>query len=91
MAWPGKIVLHQITHSAGSGRVLDSELAPEFDERGRVEQLLDDRPLISWVNAVEVYHRVERDHGVLRGRRSARRIAHPVRAGSARHRRPFWK
>ena len=29
----------------------------------RVEQLLSDRPLMSWVNAVEVYYRVERDHG----------------------------
>jgi predicted nucleic acid-binding protein len=28
----------------------------------RVEQSLEDRPLISWVNAVEVYYRVERDH-----------------------------
>jgi uncharacterized protein with PIN domain len=29
----------------------------------RIEQLLGDRPSMSWVNAVEVYHRVERDHG----------------------------
>jgi predicted nucleic acid-binding protein len=29
----------------------------------RIEQSLKDRPLISWVNAVEVYYRVERDHG----------------------------
>jgi uncharacterized protein with PIN domain len=29
----------------------------------RIEQLLSDRPLMSWVNAVEVYYRVERDHG----------------------------
>lgn len=29
----------------------------------RVEQLIADRPLMSWVNAVEVYYRVERDHG----------------------------
>jgi predicted nucleic acid-binding protein len=29
----------------------------------RVDQSLKDRPLISWVNAVEVYYRVERDHG----------------------------
>lgn len=29
----------------------------------RVEDLLEDRPAISWVNAVEVYYRVERDHG----------------------------
>lgn len=43
----------------------------------RVEQLLESRPLISWVNAVEVYYRVERDHGrneaddVLAGMRKA--------------------
>jgi uncharacterized protein with PIN domain len=29
----------------------------------RIERLLDSRPSISWVNAVEVYYRVERDHG----------------------------
>ena len=29
----------------------------------RVEQVLKDRPLMSWVNAVEVYYSVERDHG----------------------------
>ncbi len=29
----------------------------------RVESALQDRPIISWVNAVEVYYRVERDHG----------------------------
>ena len=30
---------------------------------GRVEGLLAERPVMSWVNAVEVYYRVERDHG----------------------------
>lgn len=30
---------------------------------GRIEHVLKDRPLMSWVNAVEVYYRVERDHG----------------------------
>ena len=30
---------------------------------GRIEQALEDRPVMSWVNAVEVYYRVERDHG----------------------------
>jgi uncharacterized protein with PIN domain len=30
---------------------------------GRIERLLVERPLMSWVNAVEVYYRVERDHG----------------------------
>ena len=29
----------------------------------RVEQLLASRPIASWVNLVEVYYRVERDHG----------------------------
>ena len=29
----------------------------------RVEAALPDRPVMSWVNAVEVYCRVERDHG----------------------------
>jgi predicted nucleic acid-binding protein len=43
----------------------------------RIEQALKDRPLMSWVNAVEVYYRVERDHGrdeadtVLAGMRKA--------------------
>ena len=29
----------------------------------RVEGLIDTRPVASWVNLVEVYYRVERDHG----------------------------
>lgn len=29
----------------------------------RVEVVLSSRPVISWVNAVEVYYRTERDHG----------------------------
>jgi len=29
----------------------------------RVERLLADRPVMSWINAVEVYYRLERDHG----------------------------
>ena len=29
----------------------------------RVEELLASRPIASWVNLVEVYYRVERDHG----------------------------
>ena len=46
-------------------------------ETRRIEQLLKGRPLISWINAVEVYYRVERDHGraeadeVLAGMRKA--------------------
>ena len=35
----------------------------ERPAQDRVEELLKDRPLISWVNAVEVYYCVERDHG----------------------------
>ena len=31
----------------------------------RVEATLPDRPVVSWVNLVEVYYRVERDHGRL--------------------------
>lgn len=34
----------------------------EQPARTRIDELLDDRPTISWVNAVEVYYRVERDH-----------------------------
>lgn len=29
----------------------------------RVEGVLPDRPVVSWVNLVELYYRVERDHG----------------------------
>jgi PIN domain nuclease of toxin-antitoxin system len=29
----------------------------------RVDQVLADRPVLSWVNMIEVYHCVERDHG----------------------------
>lgn len=35
----------------------------EQPARDRVEALLAERPLMSWVNAVEVYYRLERDHG----------------------------
>jgi uncharacterized protein with PIN domain len=35
----------------------------EQPAQARVDELLDERPVISWVNAVEVYYRVERDHG----------------------------
>jgi uncharacterized protein with PIN domain len=38
---------------------LDGE-SPAYE---RVEQAVPDRPVMSWVNAVEVYYRVERDHG----------------------------
>lgn len=29
----------------------------------RVNSVLDARPVVSWVNLVEVYYRIERDHG----------------------------
>jgi predicted nucleic acid-binding protein len=29
----------------------------------RVNEILDTRPMISWINLVEVYYRIERDHG----------------------------
>ncbi|MGI8945683.1 MAG: PIN domain-containing protein [Thermoleophilaceae bacterium] len=29
----------------------------------RVDALIGERPVVSWVNLVEVYYRVERDHG----------------------------
>ncbi len=29
----------------------------------RVERVLESRPIVCWVNLVEVYYRVERDHG----------------------------
>lgn len=29
----------------------------------RVEAILGERPVVSWVSLVEVYHRLERDHG----------------------------
>jgi predicted nucleic acid-binding protein len=31
----------------------------------RVEELIEQRPVASWINLVEVYDRVERDHGRL--------------------------
>lgn len=30
---------------------------------GRVQALIEERPLVSWVNLVEVYYRTQRDHG----------------------------
>lgn len=29
----------------------------------RVEGVIDSRPVVSWINLVEVYYRLERDHG----------------------------
>jgi predicted nucleic acid-binding protein len=30
---------------------------------GRLQEVLPQRPVVSWINLVEVYYRVERDHG----------------------------
>ena len=35
----------------------------EEPSMSRVESVIGERPVISWVNLVEVYYRVERDHG----------------------------
>lgn len=35
----------------------------EEPARSRVESALESRPVVSWVNLVEVYYRIERDHG----------------------------
>lgn len=35
----------------------------EEPARGRLGEILAERPLMSWINAVEVYYRTERDHG----------------------------
>ncbi len=61
---------------------LDGE-QPAYDE---VEAVLAPRPLMSWVNAVEVYYRLERDHGrpaaddVLRTLRTALELELPGQA-----------
>ena len=38
-------------------------LSEDEPAHGRVRQLLGQRPVMSWINAVEVYYRIERDHG----------------------------
>jgi predicted nucleic acid-binding protein len=40
-----------------------SWLDGEEPARTRIEGLLADRPVVSWINLVEVAYRVERDHG----------------------------
>jgi predicted nucleic acid-binding protein len=35
----------------------------EEPAHSRIDAVLDSRPVVSWVNLVEVYHRIERDHG----------------------------
>jgi predicted nucleic acid-binding protein len=42
----------------------------------RVNEVLDTRPVISWINLVEVYYRIERDHG----RETADEILRSLRA-----------
>lgn len=49
----------------------------ESPAQERVEAELADRPILSWVNAVEVYYRLERDHG----RVSADEVLADLRAG----------
>lgn len=51
---------------------LDGE-RPAYDE---IEALVTERPLMSWINAVEVYYRLERDHG----RSSADDVLHSLRS-----------
>lgn len=29
----------------------------------RLDELIESRPIVSWINLVEVYYRIERDHG----------------------------
>ena len=29
----------------------------------RIDELIESRPIVSWINLVEVYYRIERDHG----------------------------
>jgi predicted nucleic acid-binding protein len=38
-------------------------LDAEQPAQARIEGFLETRPTISWINAVEVYYRLERDHG----------------------------
>lgn len=45
----------------------------------RVNEVVETRPVISWVNLVEVYYRVERDHG----RRAADEVLSELRASLA--------
>jgi len=48
----------------------------EEPARSRVDELVVDRPVVSWANLVEVYYRVERDHG----RRAADQTVADLRA-----------
>lgn len=38
-------------------------LAGEEPSLSHVDRILETRPVVSWVNLVEVYYRIERDHG----------------------------
>jgi len=50
-------------HSAvGSGALNECDWGEE-PSLTRVNGAIESRPVISWVNLVEVYHRLERDHG----------------------------
>lgn len=53
----------------------------------RVDAELSDRPVVSWMNLVEVYYRIERDHGRAeadRTLRDLRRVLQPDLPGTAR-------
>jgi predicted nucleic acid-binding protein len=40
----------------------------------RVNEVIDSRPVVSWVNLVEVYYRLERDHGRERADETLRQL-----------------
>jgi len=53
----------------------------------RVESVIDSRPVVSWINLVEVYYRLERDHGRLAADdtlASLRSVLSPDLPGTAR-------
>lgn len=48
----------------------------EEPARQRVDRVIEQRPVISWVNGVEVYYRIERQHGQV----EADEVLHALRA-----------
>jgi predicted nucleic acid-binding protein len=40
----------------------------------RVNEVIDSRPVVSWINLVEVYYRLERDHGRERADETLRQL-----------------
>jgi predicted nucleic acid-binding protein len=58
----------RIAAASRDERLLDSwailaRLDGEQPALSRVNEVIDSRPAVSWINLVEVYHRLERDHG----------------------------